>query len=560
LLIAFAHSNEPVDIWNIEKEDSEKSKEQLNGDTNDNQNFESLLDVNKFNIKIDSNKIEKKEKIVGLYDPFENGLSLNMWSKSDPGNVLKLSKKLNQMNLSSDAKKIYTKVLLTNTYSPPNPVDEKVFFDIKSDWLIQNGDIELIKNYVKKNIDIIPNEKLIKFVLNELLAENKNKQACQILEEIKINFKDNYLKNFSIYCLIYKKKKEEALLIFDLEKEAGYEDIFFEKKFQYLMGFVNNETNSSEKDLLSLHLSFFSNKNFKYVPSEKTPKLYWRYLSSRNLLDSLSEINAEDEDRIALIEIATNDLNYDEKDLFNLYKKFQFSIDQLVDVENEYEKLSSVKSRALLYQGILLSNESNRVVKLSKLLKESFIKDKISNAFNNQLQEILKSHNLDDLSSDLTDFYLANTQNKDPDKIIYNNKILHQSKLVNYFIDEKVSKIKVQKDLNNFLKKIKKSKKNLLITKDIILIEAMESDGIKIDEDLRYLYSTTNSAMPTDIQILINDKEIGMATLRLIEIIGQDNVKDLGSETIYFIINALNQMNIDPIRNEILYSILPLRA
>ena len=177
-----------------------------------------------------------------------------------------------------------------------------------------------------------------------------------------------------------------------------------------------------------------------------------------------------------------------------------------------------------------------------------------------QLQEILKSHNLDDLSSDLTDFYLANTQNKDPDKIIYNNKILHQSKLVNYFIDEKVSKIKVQKDLNNFLKKIKKSKKNLLITKDIILIEAMESDGIKIDEDLRYLYSTTNSAMPTDIQILINDKEIGMATLRLIEIIGQDNVKDLGSETIYFIINALNQMNIDPIRNEILYSILPLRA
>ena len=234
------------------------------------------------------------------------------------------------------------------------------------------------------------------------------------------------------------------------------------------MGFVNNETNSSEKDLLSLHLSFFSNKNFKYVPSEKTPKLYWRYLSSRNLLDSLSEINAEDEDRITLIEIATNDLNYDEKDLFNLYKKFQFSIDQLVDVENEYEKLSSVKSRALLYQGILLSNESNRVVKLSKLLKESFIKDKISNAFNNQLQEILKSHNLDDLSSDLTDFYLANTQNKDPDKIIYNNKILHQSKLVNYFIDEKVSKIKVQKDLNNFLKKIKKSKKNLLITKDII--------------------------------------------------------------------------------------------
>ena len=40
----------------------------------------------------------------------------------------------------------------------------------------------------------------------------------------------------------------------------------------------------------------------------------------------------------------------------------------------------------------------------------------------------------------------------------------------------------------------------------------------------------------------------------------KDNIKDLGSETLYFVINALNQMDIDPIRNEILYNILPLRA
>ena len=69
-----------------------------------------------------------------------------------------------------------------------------------------------------------------------------------------------------------------------------------------------------------------------------------------------------------------------------------------------------------------------------------------------------------------------------------------------------------------------------------------------------------DSSIPTDIQVLINDQEIGMAVLRLIEIIGQDKIKDLGSETLYFLINALNQMNIDPIRNEILFSVLPLRA
>ena len=161
----------------------------------------------------------------------------------------------------------------------------------------------------------------------------------------------------------------------------------------------------------------------------------------------------------------------------------------------------------------------------------------------------------------MTNFYEVYTEaNKKNNKIKYNNKILHQSKLVKYFSEETISKKKIEKDLNNFLKKIKKSKKNFLVTKDIILIEAMESDGINVSEEFKYLYALDDNSMPTDIQVFINDDETGMAILRLIEIIGQDNIKDLGSETLYFVINALNQMDIDPIRNEILYNILPLRA
>ena len=146
------------------------------------------------------------------------------------------------------------------------------------------------------------------------------------------------------------------------------------------------------------------------------------------------------------------------------------------------------------------------------------------------------------------------------DDIKFNNKILHQSKLVKYFGKENISNKKVEKDLNNFLKKIKKSKKNYLITKDIILIEAMASDGIEINDEYKNLYNFKENSIPTDIQVLINDQEIGMAVLRLVEIIGQDKIKDLGSETLYFLINALNQMDIDPIRNDILYNVLPLRA
>ena len=279
------------------------------------------------------------------------------------------------------------------------------------------------------------------------------------------------------------------------------------------------------------------------------------------MLESINNIDIEDEEQISLIEKATHQQNYNELDLLNLYKRFQFSVDQLLNIENEVQKLSRIKSRALLYQGILLNKDPNTVVNLSRLLKESFRNDKISNAFNKELKKILKKVEIKDLSSDLTEFYSQSIEQDKSDKDIkFNNKILHQSKLVKYFSKENISNKKIEKDLNSYLKKVKKSKQNYLITKDLILIEAMISDGIEVKEEYQSLLETKESSIPTDIQILINDQEIGMAVLRLIEIIGQDEIKDLGSETLYFLIDALNQMNIDPIRNEILYSVLPLRA
>ena len=526
-----------------------------------NETSETIVINNNLTSSIEEGEILNKRKVVGLYDPEENGFDLEMWNNTEPNKIFELSKKINNMTLSEDAKNIYTKLLLTNSYSPKDEIDEKVFLNIKSDWLIKFRDVDLIKKYLKKNIDIDSKDQLTKFVLNELFSTNENKKACEFLEELNTNFKDDYLTKFSIYCLIYLKKNEQASLRYDLEKELGYKDPFFEKKFQYLQGYVSDSPDTSETDLLNLHLSYLTNKEYKYVPNDKTSKIYWRYLSSNNLLESLNNIDTEDEKQISLLEKATHQGNYEEIDLLNLYKRFQFSVDQLLNIDDEIKKISKIRSRALLYQGILLNKDPNIAVKLSKVLKESFENDNISNAFDDELKKILKKYDLKDLSSDLTEFYSKNLeQNKLDIDIKYNNKILHQSKLVKYFGKENVSNKKIEKDLNNYLKKVKKSKTNYLITKDIILIEAMVSDGIEIKDEYKDLFNSKENTIPTDIQILINDREIGMAVLRLIEIIGQDKIEDLGSETLYFLINALNQMNIDPIRNEILYSVLPLRA
>ena len=556
----YVYANEPVDIWSIDKKKDSNISEITNVEDKNNAS-ESIIIQDNLITNVEEDQIKTKRKIVGLYDPQENGFNLEMWNNTDPKKIFELSKKINNMILSEDAKNIYTKLLLTNSYSPIKKSDEKSFLNMKSDWLIKSRNTDLIKEYLIKNIDIEPNEQLTKFLLDELFSINENKQACEFLDELNTNFKDNYLIKFSIYCLIYLKKNEQASIRYDLEKELGYSDPFFEKKFQYLLGYISNSSDTSDESLLNLHLSFVTNKEYKYLPNDKTSKLYWRYLSSNNFLESVNKIDIEDENQISLLEKATHQGNYQELDLLNLYKRFQFSVDQLLNIEQEIQKISTIRSRALLYQGILLSKDPNTVIKLSKLLKESFINNETPNAFNNELKNILKNFELVDLSSDLTEFYSKSIEQEDLNNDIkFNNKILHQSKLVKYFGEKNISNKKIEKDLNNYLKKIKKSKKNYLITKDIILIEAMISDGIEVKEEYKNLYNSKENTIPIDIQVLINDQEIGMAVLRLIEIIGQDRVKDLGSETLYFLINALNQMNIDPIRNEILYNVLPLRA
>ena len=112
--------------------------------------------------------------VVGIFDPSENGLNIDMWSGSDGKKVYQIKKKLNNMELSQDAKNIYSKILLTNTYPPEKGFKEEDFFDIKSEWLIKNGDLNLIENYIIKNIDIISNEKLIRFVVGSIFIRREN--------------------------------------------------------------------------------------------------------------------------------------------------------------------------------------------------------------------------------------------------------------------------------------------------------------------------------------------------------------------------------------------------
>ena len=93
-----------------------------------------------------------------------------------------------------------------------------------------------------------------------------------------------------------------------------------------------------------------------------------------------------------------------------------------------------------------------------------------------------------------------------------------------------------------------------------MLLESLQSDGVKILKKYQKFIKLDQPNVPTDIQLLINNSEIAMVLLRIVETIGEDDLDELSSNTLYFIISVLNQLNIDPIRNNILLTILPLKV
>ena len=557
----------PVDIWNLEKQESDSiSEENLSLEKTEQESQNSIYkmqaDKNKDSIKLDQDLTSKTIKIAGLYDPEDYGLSISMWSNSDGLLLKKLFENINKYDLSEDASEILNISLLTNAYHPSQNITDDEFLKFKTNWLIKDSNFELIEEYLIKNQITNLHPELMKYMVDRYLSQSDLKKSCEIFSKIKEPLEDEYLSKFNLYCLINYGKNEEAQLILDLKKELGFQDEYYENKINYLFGYIDEANKDvSENSILDFHLAHRTNPEFTFEPNKDTPKLIWKYLSTSNLLYKIQDLEITDIEKISTIEKATHDKNYSEEELFEFYKRFQFNLEQLLNTKESYKTLSSIEGKALVYQRLLLTEEPKLKLELMKILKDIFESEDIGNAFDTELAKFLKKIDETDVPSNFTTFYNQHIKNDEitNKKIKYNNKILHQSKLVNYFNGD-YAKSKIEEDLDKFLKKIKKDKKYFLSKKDIIFLEALKSDGIEISKKYENLYEINKSEMPRDIQEMINNKETGAALLRIIEVIGPEKIEDIDDDTVYFIINTLNQLNADLIRNKLLLKVLPLKV
>jgi len=551
--------DEPIDIW--ENTENQNSQNETKND-GDNLAIESPIisgDINKINIKINENKIEKNERaVIGIFDPEENNFNLSMWVETDGGDIKKVLARINKLKLSDLSENLLFEVLFTNAYAPKKNLSSEEFLKIKINWLIEKKRIGDLETLLKNNPEVGKNSKAIKFLVDEYLSSADIKSACNKVNFIDREVQNNYLEKFKIYCLVNDDRKSEAQLVFELLKERGYKDSFFEDKINFLLGITDKTTQKVLDDnLLNFYFSYITSNDFKYEPRNETNKYIWRYLSSANLIKI---DNIENEELILTYEEAAAQNSFDKDEIFKIYLKINFNFNQLVNAEDIYKNLPSYKARALIYQGILLTDNVKNKIKLAFLLKDLFLKDKILNVYVAELSNILKSIDPTSIPLEYTELVEQNLDNKLTGKINFDNEILHRSKVIKHFLNVNQKINKNEKDFKSVYKKIKKNKKYFVSIKDIIVLDSLVADGISLPEDLDYNLLSSQLTVPKNLQELASKNQIGLVMLKIVEIIGEDNVRDLDPETLYFLSKILNDLNLKKIRNNIFSEAFPVRV
>ena len=168
-------------------------------------------------------------------------------------------------------------------------------------------------------------------------------------------------------------------------------------------------------------------------------------------------------------------------------------------------------------------------------------KKNFQNIFSKFLSENLKEIGIENIPKEYRELAEKKTTNEnqiDLKKVKYNDKILHQSKIIKFYLENEGEK-KVQKDIDKIFKRINKNKKYFFSAKDLALVDALEKDGFKIPDNFKQKNLSAKYEVPKNLLQLIENDQNAFLALKIVEIIGEDEPYQLDSETIYFITNLL---------------------
>ena len=566
LLIIFFHlplvSEDKIDIWSNKKDTAIKNPNLENKAIKENINLKSsqtIQALEKIEIEENSEIQTDEQKVFGIYEPSNYDFNLNMWSSTKAEDLKSSLNRLKKIKLSKSSIEILEMILLSFSY-PPQGMSEEEFGKLKIDWLIQNNRVSLVENFLKQNEEFENKSKAVQYLVDNNIASGNIKEGCKKIKFIDANIKDAYLEKFKTYCLVFNNKKSEAQLLLDLLREQKQSSKFYDDKINFLLG-VTDKTNNkiNEKNLLNFYLSSITITDFKYEPTKKTKPEIWKYLNSANLI-KLED--SSDKEKLKELEIAASNGQLDKKKIFDIYQQIPFNLNILVNARDNYQNLNDSDSRALIYQKYLLSESNETKIEYLFLLEELFKKNNLINVYSKFLSDKIEEigvRNLPEKYQEVAMTRIVSDEDILLGKVKYNDKILHQSKILKYYVED-ANRKKVQKDIDKIFKKIIKNRKYFISAKDLALADSLIKDGFSLPSNFKYNELSKKFDMPKNLLKLIDNDQKAFLALKIVEIIGEDEPYQLDPETIYFVTNLLNKMNLVTIRNKVLNSALPLRS
>ena len=559
-------SEDEIDIWkksNTEEKQSTQINKKINKEETQKLNFDSIKTI-ELNQKIEITDGSLKEnsqeaKVFGIYDPADNDFDLNMWSSTKAEDIKSSLKRLEKIKLSKTADEILERILMSFAYSPKG-MKEDEFTDLKINWLIKNQRTDLIENFVKQNKEFKSKSRAVQYLVDDNIAQADISEGCEKIKFIDKEIKDAYLEKFKIYCLVFNNKKSEAQLLLDLLREQNQSDKFYDDKINFLLG-VSDKTSKkiNENNLLNFYLSSITNKDFNFKPNKNTKKEIWQYLNASNLI-KVEDIS--DKERLKELELAANKGQINKDIIFKIYQQVPYNLSELINAKDKYQNLQGIEARSLIYQKYLLSEDNESKMEYLFLLEELFKKENLQNIYSKFLSDKIQEIGIENISERYQEIAQSRIIRDDEfalGKVKYNDKILHQSKILKYYFENENEK-KVQKDIDKIFKKISKNRKYFYSAKDLALIDSLINDGFSLPSNFDYKNLAKKFDIPKNLLKLIENNQNAFLALKIVEIIGEDEPNELDPETIYFITNLLNKMNLKQIRNLVFNTALPLRA
>ena len=556
-------AEDKIDIWknkNIKNNTELKNKQTIDKSDKSLFNQEKKINQNQ-KIQIESKLTMTSEdtKVFGVHDPSDFNFNLNMWTSTSADDVRASIKRLKKINLSKTSNDILEDILFSFSY-PPKGMNNDEFIKLRINWLIENNRGDLIEKFLKQNQEFDGKSRAVQYLVDQNIAQANITEGCNKIKFIDSTIKDAYLEKFKIYCLVFNKKNSQAQLLLDLLREQKQSDKFFDDKINYLLGITNKTTSKiNEANLLNFYLSSVTIKDFEYTPTKKTKREIWKYLNAANLI-KLDDVN--DKKQINELEEAANQGQVDKKIVFDIYQQISFNLSTLINAKNLYASLEGSESRSLIYQKYLLSEDFGTKVEYLFILDELFKKDNLNSIYSELLSDSLRNIGLENIPEsykELAKKKMLTDQEVNFGKVKYNDKILHQSKIIKYYIENEGEK-KTQKDIDKIFKKISKNKKYFYSAKDLALVDTLIKDGFTIPNNFKRDELAAKYVVPKNLLQLIEKKQNAFLALKIVEIIGEDEPHQLDPETIYFITSLLNEMDLIKIRNKVLISALPQRV